>query len=139
MMHNIHIIRDGHPFTPLELVLKLGRPTAAIIIGEQIEALIATLDGCDTDADLELNGDEFDGNVSAEDEFVSHIPSTSGPGCALADPGEEDDHSGSPIDLGEADDCALLPRYAVDQSAGPINFNAARKAFRDQEVKRAWR
>ncbi len=126
MMHNLHIIRNDHPFTPLELVMKLGRPTAAIIIGEQIEALIATLDGCDTDADLELNGDEFDGNVAAEDEFVSHILSTSGPGCALADPAEEDD-------------CALLPKYAVDQSEGPINFNAARRAFRDQEVERAWR
>jgi hypothetical protein len=126
MMHNIHIIRDGHPFTPLELVLKLGSPTAAIIIGEQIEALIATLDGCDTDADLELNGDEFDGNVAAEDEFVNHIPSASGPGCALADAGEEDGW-------------AQPPKYGVDQSAGPINFNAARKAVRDQGVERAWR
>ena len=53
MTHDLHIIRDGHPFTPLELVMKLGRPSAAAIIGEQIEALIATLDRLDGDADLE--------------------------------------------------------------------------------------
>jgi hypothetical protein len=53
MTHDLHIIRDGRPFTPLELVVKLGRPSAAVIIGEQIEALIATLDRLDGDPDLE--------------------------------------------------------------------------------------
>jgi len=53
MTHDLHIIRDGHPFTPLELVIKLGRPSAAVIIGEQIDALIATLDRLDGDPDLE--------------------------------------------------------------------------------------
>ena len=39
---------------------------------------------------------------------------------------EEDELNGDPLDLGEAVECYdVLPRYAVDQSAGPINRREA--------------
>jgi len=58
------------------------------------------------DADAELNGDELDGS-SAEEDIPSsaHNGPLDGPGCSLGDPGEEDDHSGDPLDQGELGDC----------------------------------
>ncbi len=48
-----------------------------------IEVAIGLLDGADGDPDVELNGDETDGNAS-EDDFMYH--GGSGPGCLIADP-----------------------------------------------------
>lgn len=74
-------------------------------ITRSIEVLVGLLDLIDGDTDVELNGDEADGNP-AEDEFMDHPHD--GPGCPVADvdkgidddrhddddPAEEDDPSG---------------------------------------------
>jgi hypothetical protein len=129
-MLDLRIIADGQPLSPLELVMKIGRPAAALEIGEQIEALIATLDQIDTDPDVELNGDELDGSGAAEDEFWPHwLDHGYQIGCPIADPG------GSPLDHGEhpSDDgspmLATKPVYQADQSAGPTNAASATEAY----------
>lgn len=50
-----------------------------------IAVAIGVLDAIDGGLDLELNGDELDGDRS-EDEFMPHEPN--GPGCPIADAGE---------------------------------------------------
>jgi hypothetical protein len=55
-----------------------------------VEVAIGLLDAMDGDADEEANGDELDGS-SAEDEFTRHEPN--GPGCPIADAGEDEGHS----------------------------------------------
>lgn len=50
-----------------------------------IETLIAVLDAIDGDPDVELNGDEFDGQNS-EDEFMDHSHWHGAPGCPISDP-----------------------------------------------------
>lgn len=120
-MLDLRIIADGQPLTALELVLKLGKPAAADEIAAQIEALIATLDKLDGDTDVELNGDELDGNGTAEDEFYPHgRHDHANPGCPLADPG-----GGDADDEGEKEDGILDPIYGIDQSAGPTNHDLA--------------
>lgn len=128
-MLDLRIIADGQPLSPLELVMKMGRPAAAFEIGEQIEALIATLDQLDGDNDIEANGDELDGAMG-EDDFKTHNVAWPMPGCPLADPGEEDDDpGGDPNDEGEIDEGRLIPAYGIDQRRGPINFGKALCAY----------
>lgn len=57
-----------------------------------ITVAIDLLDLADSDADLEPNGDELDGDHRSEDEFLSH--SNAGPGCPIADPDFGDDERG---------------------------------------------
>lgn len=57
-----------------------------------VDALIAHLDRIDGDDDIELNGDERDGN-DAEDEFGRHSgrgDTGENPGCSISDPGGGD-------------------------------------------------
>ena len=79
------------------------------------------LDRLDGDTDIELNGDEQDGNVMAEDEFWPHwLNHHINPGCPFADPG-----GGDADDQGESKEGILMPLYDIDQSAGPTNHDAA--------------
>ena len=125
MMHDLHIIRDGHPFTPLELVMKLGRPTAAVIIGEQIEALIATLDHIDGDPDRE---------PASWNERPNQARWPTARALLMAEDAEEDDGDScvtdGPHDKAEQGDdevghrVAPRCRYGSDQSRGPLNIYA---------------
>lgn len=58
-----------------------------------IAVAIDLADAMDGDTDVELNGDEADGNAS-EDDFMQH--GGEGPGCPIADPdrGVDDDPEG---------------------------------------------
>lgn len=96
-------------------------------IGHAIEILMDVLDLMDGDADVELNGDERDGQPS-EDEFMLH--GTHGPGCPLSDP--DTCVTDAPHDKAEEGDFEPersnelpIPRYGIDQSTGPINVIAA--------------
>jgi hypothetical protein len=67
------------------LELERIRGLAIRTIEAATEELIETLDALHGDSDLELNGDELDGN-NAEDE-VLHTYHGAGPGCPISDPG----------------------------------------------------
>ena len=60
---------------------------------EQLSGFIAVaidlLDSADGDPDLELDGDELDGDIRSEDSFEYH--GGYGPGCPIADDDHEDD------------------------------------------------
>ena len=60
---------------------------------EQLSGFIAVaidlLDFADGDRDLELDGDELDGDIRSEDSFEYH--GGYGPGCPIADADHEDD------------------------------------------------
>lgn len=52
-----------------------------------ITVAIDLLDFADGDPDLEPIGDETDGDLHSEDEFMLHSSRDDGAGCPLADPG----------------------------------------------------
>lgn len=64
----------------------LANPLSRQAIENAIETLVALLDTADPDPDVELNGDELDGNNS-EDDFIDH-EGHGLPGCPVSDPGE---------------------------------------------------
>ncbi|SNT07286.1 hypothetical protein SAMN06295912_13626 [Sphingomonas laterariae] len=90
-----------------------------------IEFAIDLLDAFDDDPDIEPNGDELDG-TAAEDDFISHNYSwRREPGCPISDP-----------------DWVVgvlpkLPRYGIDQSAGPTNEVEAVREWQEAEIARA--
>ena len=86
-MLELRIINAGTAMPLFDLPAALGRRRAAREIGDTIEGLIAFMDDLGGDTDLEVNGDELDGNGS-EDDFMYH--GGYGPGCPVADPGEVD-------------------------------------------------
>jgi hypothetical protein len=60
------------------------------------EFSVTLLDVLSHDPDREPNGDELDG-ANSEDEFMLHSLWQGGAGCPIADPPEEDDHSGGNV------------------------------------------
>lgn len=111
-MATAYIPVESAPHYPLQLP-----PRAAIEVA--IETLTAVLDAMDGDPDFESDGDLMDGAFS-EDEFIDHRLRIHGmgPGCPIADAAEEDDHCGTAIDHGEADEaeCGRCLNYGVDQT-----------------------
>lgn len=111
---------------------------------ETIEALIQhaldALDRCDGDPDLE-DGDEdrcpaYDDEGSSRPLFFGDRHPGDPDDAEEDDPSEDDDPSGDMIEeRGEAPTdngrplLPLLPQYGIDQSAGPINEDAAYQAF----------
>lgn len=79
-------------------------------IEDEIERLIALLDGADGDPDIEPEDDYC---IAGDD------------GCGLARSMTGGTAWGAP----EEEPGVLVPRYGEDQSAGPINFNAALRAY----------
>mgnify|MGYP004500130161 CR=1 FL=1 len=68
----------------LAAIPSLPRP----VLSRLTTRLIDHMDAIDGDADLELNGDEFDGSLG-EDDFHEQSADWLGyPGCPLSDPGE---------------------------------------------------
>jgi hypothetical protein len=107
--------------TLLAVIPSLPRATLARLT----EAMIDRMDEIDGDTDLELNGDELDGDNS-EDEFLDRQDGLGRPG----DPNdaEDDDPAGDTLDEhGEFEDwrpdgvAVDRPRYGEDQSTGPLN------------------
>lgn len=98
----------------LAMLPSLPRP----VLSRLVTRMIQRLDEIDGDADCDEDG--------AEDAFgfsglTQRIAAESGPGCPIADYGEEDDHSGGNVeDEGEHDGGMLHPAYAIDQSKGPL-------------------
>lgn len=83
--------------TPQEAVLTLLGSLDRAATEHLIECALAKLDAADGDPDVELNGDELDGEAS-EDDFWPHRQHAiaNGPGCPISDPG-----GGCPVDEGE--------------------------------------
>lgn len=65
-------------------------------VHDMIERLLAWIDEKDGDPDLELDGDELDGNGS-EDDFMTHT-GDGRPGCPIADPDKGADDDGEGVD-----------------------------------------
>ena len=84
-----------------------------------IDEAIDRLDLLDGDTDVEMNGDERDGN-NAEDDFWPHSTFMSGPGCPIADPDLAVDDER--CDCEEEDleqEAPLVPVYGIDQTKTP--------------------
>lgn len=75
------------------ILAQFDRPKLASFI----EVAISLLDVADGDLDLELNGDEMDGDAS-EDDFMLHRHD--GPGCPISDPDYAVDDRGCDGDEG---------------------------------------
>ena len=87
-MQYFRIALAGPPMPHIARILsRCDRDEIETFIG----AAIDLLDKFDGDPDFEANGDELDG-LGAEDDFCSH--NTDGPGCPIADAGEDDDPGG---------------------------------------------
>lgn len=87
-MQHFRIAPAGPPMPHIARILsRCDRDEIETFIGVAIDLL----DKFDGDPDLEANGDELDGS-GAEDDFCSHNPD--GPGCPIADAGEDDDPGG---------------------------------------------
>lgn len=111
----------GSSMTLLAVIPSLPRATLARLT----EAMIDRMDEIDGDTELELNGDEMDGDNS-EDEFLDRYDGLSLPG--VPEDAEDDDPAGDPLDeRGEFEDwrpdgvAVDRPRYGEDQSTGPLN------------------
>ena len=63
-----------------------------------VEISISLLDLIDGDPDIELNGDEEDGDLHAEDSFESFGGIGGGAGCPISDPGGCDHDGREPDD-----------------------------------------
>jgi hypothetical protein len=75
---------------PRVLAISLGSTLAPRSTTESlIASMIETLDQSDGDPDIELNGDDLDGN-NAEDDFWDHCGRYGEPGCPISDPGGGD-------------------------------------------------
>ena len=90
-----------------------------------VEIAIELMDVADGNTDVETNGDELDGS-SAEDDIWGHGGNgMDGPGCSLADAGEEDDHAGGNVDdEGEPENGIVHPAYGIDQTCGPLSLHS---------------
>lgn len=74
-----------------------------------IEVAIAAMDLFDGDADVELNGDEFDYSGGEDDFCLHNVPhGLSGPGCPISDPDKGVDDEGE-ITRAEDDFCTHSP------------------------------
>jgi hypothetical protein len=98
----------------LAMLPSLPRP----LLSRLVTRMIQRLDEIDGDPDC----DEDD----AEDAFgfsglAQRIAAESGPGCPIADVGEEHDHGGGGVcDEGEAEEGRVIPAYGINQSLGPL-------------------
>lgn len=80
-----------------------------------MEVAVSLLDALDPDPDLELNGDELDGN-RAEDE-AGHYFGGEGPGCPLCDDDTAvDDNGCDDINDDREPEEPFHPSYGIDQS-----------------------
>ena|SRR5437867_7522393 len=96
-------------------------------IGIAVEGLIGLLDAVSGDPDIEPNGDELDASLGTEDDFQDHAGN--GPGCSVADPGEEDD-AGEDSDPPERG--AWLER--IDQTAPAYGFEMTADARNHEDA-----
>jgi hypothetical protein len=87
---------------------------------QRVDLLLARLDRADAPfEDLEVTG--------AEDDFMHHA--WDGPGCPIADPGEDEHDREQVNEDGSGLLSPLAPVYAVDQSLGPLNERAGYRAW----------
>lgn len=80
-----------HPLAiALSVIPSLPRPLLSRLVTRAIEHL----DDLDGDADLEDDSEDYGGDEGEPDfrRRRRHRRNESGPGCAIADPGEEDDY-----------------------------------------------
>ncbi|NIJ07608.1 hypothetical protein FHS31_001204 [Sphingomonas vulcanisoli] len=94
--------------------------------------MIDRLDHLNGDPDLELNGDELDGN-NEEDVFGLKVPKSGvwvHPGCPFADPDIGQDDNGEAVNEdGEAEVAWLMPDYGQSQDSEPFNAGEAAKHY----------
>ena len=89
------------PFVPLDALLGLLPSLPRPVLSRLTARMIDRLDELDGDNDVELNGDEADGDHRSEDEFMLHDNSFGHPGCPIADPDFGADDTGEPDDCDE--------------------------------------
>ena len=80
-----HVIRPSGPGMELEAALSVIPSLPRAVLERLVQRAIERLDDMDGDPDTEPNGDEQDGSLHAEDEFM--LLYSDGPGCPISDPG----------------------------------------------------
>lgn len=118
----------AYPESMLNLTFAAG--VLAERLDTAIEALIALRDAIDGDSDIELTGDENEDSEGVyAHQFDEHGRCVGGGSDLVGrcEDDEDDDPAGGNVDDdGEGEPTLhMLPRYAIDQSAGPINERAA--------------
>ena len=77
------------PLPPAAIIAAMLNRHSEREIADAMEIMVDLLDLMHGDSDVELNGDELDGDIRSEDSFEYH--GGYGPGCPLADDDHEDD------------------------------------------------
>ncbi len=114
-------------FAPMPAVALILSRLDRTQLGSFVEIAIELMDVADGNTDVETNGDELDGSSAEEDIWGHGGNGMDGPGCSLADAGEEDDHAGGNVDdegeNADAEDAAGCGSYGIDQPTGPLSVH----------------